>query len=157
MKTRIKAIYIKNLKMSEQKVASQVAHAVRSFGVNDSREECTIIVLKVSAKKFKELTEFHDCYIQKDLGKTEVEAGTQTAAAWIEVNDQTLVNYHNQGWNDESAKEPRYIDYEECLTGMEKVAYKTGRADYKVGDDIPSLDNQTEEEIIKKIKEQEVK
>jgi hypothetical protein len=44
-----------------------------------------IIVLKVSDKKFDELTSQNDCYIQTDKGMTEVESGTQTAAAWIEI------------------------------------------------------------------------
>ena len=81
-KNRIKVIYRKNLKMSEGKVAAQVAHAVKNLGT--SHVECDIIVLKVSDKKFEELTKEHDCYIQHDLGKTEVDKGTATAAAWFE-------------------------------------------------------------------------
>jgi len=80
---KIKAIYKKNLKMLECKVASQIAHAVKNLG--ETPTDCDIIVLKVSDKKFKELTEEHkDCYIQVDKGLTVVESGTATAAAWIE-------------------------------------------------------------------------
>ena len=79
---RIKAIYKKNLKMSEGKVAAQIAHAVKNLGITPI--DCDIIVLKVSDKKFDELTSQNDCYIQTDKGMTEVEYGTQTAAAWIE-------------------------------------------------------------------------
>jgi len=83
---KIKAIYKKNLKMPEGKVASQIAHAVKNLG--ETPADCDIIVLKVSDKKFKELTEEHpDCYIQKDKGLTVVESGTATAAAWIDSQD----------------------------------------------------------------------
>jgi len=80
---RIKAIYRKNLKMNEGKVASQVAHAVKNLGITPTDSD--IIVLRVSDKKFSELTEEHDCYVQVDKGLTVVEAGTPTAAAWIET------------------------------------------------------------------------
>ena len=79
---RIKAIYIKNLKMSEGKVAAQVAHAVKNLGLTPVDSD--IIVLAVSRKKFGELIEENDCYVQTDKGLTEVEQGTQTSAAWIE-------------------------------------------------------------------------
>ena len=68
--------------MSEGKVAAQVAHAVKNLGVTPIDSD--IIVLAVSRKKFSELITENDCYVQTDKGITEVEEGTQTAAAWIE-------------------------------------------------------------------------
>lgn len=80
---RIKVIYRRNLKMSEGKVAAQVAHAVKNLG--PTAQDCSIIVLKVSDKKFEELlAEHEDAYVQVDTGRTEVEPNTPTAAAWVE-------------------------------------------------------------------------
>jgi peptidyl-tRNA hydrolase len=79
---KIKAIYRKNLKMSEGKVAAQISHAVKNLGLTP--RDCDIIVLKVSDKKFEELIAENECYVQIDKGLTEIEAGTKTAAAWIQ-------------------------------------------------------------------------
>jgi peptidyl-tRNA hydrolase len=80
---RIKAIYRKNLKMPEGKVASQVAHAVKNLGITP--KDSIIVVLAVSDKKFDELTIGNlGCYVQVDMGLTCVESGTKTAAAWVE-------------------------------------------------------------------------
>lgn len=81
---KIKAIYRKNLKMPEGKVAAQIAHAVKNLGITPT--DCDIVVLRVSDKKFDELTTNNDkCYIQIDKGLTIVEPNTPTAAAWIET------------------------------------------------------------------------
>tara|TARA_B110000285_G_C14911566_1_gene508197 strand:+ start:294 stop:539 length:246 start_codon:yes stop_codon:yes gene_type:complete len=68
--------------MSEGKVAAQIAHAVKNLGITPT--DCDIVVLGVSKKKFGELIIENDCYVQVDKGLTEIEEGTQTAAAWIE-------------------------------------------------------------------------
>lgn len=78
----VKAIYRRNLKMTEGKVASQVAHAV--VGLSLAFKPSKIIVLKVTDKKFGELAEQNDCYLQEDGGFTEVNKGEVTAAAWVE-------------------------------------------------------------------------
>lgn len=71
--------------MSEGKIASQIAHAVKNLG--ETPKDCDIVVLGVSTNKFNELISQHDCYVQIDKGLTEVEKGTKTAAAWIENRD----------------------------------------------------------------------
>jgi len=78
---QIKVIYRKNLKMSEGKMAAQVAHAVKNLGITP--KDCDIIVLKVSDKKFEEYLQKESGYIQHDKGLTEVEPNTPTAFAWI--------------------------------------------------------------------------
>ena len=88
---RIKVIYRKNLKMSEGKVAAQVSHAIIGLDkiiLEKITIDCTIVVLKVSDRKFFELIDIisknKTCYIHCDWGLTEVKEGEPTAAAWIE-------------------------------------------------------------------------
>ena len=90
---RIKCYYNKNLKMSPEKLAAQVGHVVLkiadNYGVDNPYKENTIVVLKASATKFKEyqqtLTEEgYPVFVQKDLGLTEVDAGTETVFGYVE-------------------------------------------------------------------------
>lgn len=78
---KIKVIYRKNLKMSPGKLAAQTIHA--AMGLANPRPDI-VVVLGVSCKKFWELVDEKDCYIHRDLGLTEVEAGEVTAAAWVD-------------------------------------------------------------------------
>lgn len=87
---RIKIYYRKNLKMSEGKVASQVAHVAKELGRLEYSiaSEDVIIVLGVSDTKYKELslnyqTETFDWYEQVDKGITEVLEDTPTAFGYI--------------------------------------------------------------------------
>jgi peptidyl-tRNA hydrolase len=86
---KIKVIYRKNLKMSTGKIAAQVAHAVMGLEIID--HGCTIVVLKVSDKKFFDtIKDFQQnqkdipFYIHRDFGLTEVAPSTETCFAWIE-------------------------------------------------------------------------
>lgn len=81
----IKVAYRKNLKLTEGKLASQVAHAVKNLGLTPI--DCNIIVLKYSDKKFfeivKDIVFYKKYYIQKDKGLTQVQPNTITCCAWI--------------------------------------------------------------------------
>ena len=58
-----------------------------------------------------------------------------------------LIDIYMQGWNDElDLKTPKKFE-----TSIEERAYRIGRADALVGDEVTSNDYQTEEEILKKI------
>lgn len=90
---KIKCYYRRNLKMSPEKLSAQVGHVCKELGrmVPSSEESDVIIVLKASDAKFElykqECAEgLHgECwYLQKDLGFTEVDAGTETVIGWIE-------------------------------------------------------------------------
>lgn len=87
---RIKCYYRKNLKMSPEKLAAQVSHVciglIDYYG-NDPHN--TVVVLKASDKKFKELRESFDekgyfVFTQIDDGRTEVETGTETVFGYVE-------------------------------------------------------------------------
>jgi peptidyl-tRNA hydrolase len=68
--------------MTNNKIASQVAHAIIGLGVTDLL--CTIIVLGVSDTKFNWHHLNFDCYVHEDLGYTEVLPGTKTCLAYYE-------------------------------------------------------------------------
>lgn len=87
----IKIIYRKNLKMSDGKLAAQVGHVAANLSLISGKKPSKIIVLKVSDKKFDEISMdkkiSNDSYMQIDGGFTEVDEGTETAFGWIEVGE----------------------------------------------------------------------
>jgi len=87
---KFKIYYNKNLKMSEGKLAAQVAHVSKELGrmTESIPQEDVIVVLGLSATKFKETLDKlggHKYYwYQKDNGLTEVPEGTVTACGFVE-------------------------------------------------------------------------
>lgn len=89
---RFKIYFRKNLKMSPQKIAAQVAHVAKELGrkrPDSIPQEDSIIVLTASDNKFNEIKQsISDSnivyWLQIDNGLTEVPAGTETCFGYIE-------------------------------------------------------------------------
>ena len=87
---KFKIYYNKNLKMSEGKLAAQVAHVSKELGrmTQSNPREDVIIVLGLSATKFKatidNLVDYQYSWFQQDNGLTEVPAGTITTCGFVE-------------------------------------------------------------------------
>jgi len=64
------------------------------------------------------------------------------------LSDKNILKHYNMGWNDcaNNKKERKFKDK------LFQNAYYIGWNDYIVGDDVKSVDNQTEEQILKRIK-----
>lgn len=65
-------------------------------------------------------------------------------------SDKDLLKFYNLGWHecfDNNQKKENYFTHK-----MLYMAYLTGWNDYIIGDDVSSVDYQTEEEILIKIK-----
>lgn len=77
----LKIIYRKNLKMSPGKLAAQACHAaLKMRPITYS----SVIVLGYNDRKFWELVEAKKATTVQDAGRTEVEPGTVTVAAFYE-------------------------------------------------------------------------
>ena len=94
---KIKCLYRKNLKLSDQKLAAQTGHVVGNIIQRAIRrlqminKDTTIVVLKASDKKFEEKRQELEqsnppiiYYLQVDRGFTEIPEGTETVIGWIE-------------------------------------------------------------------------
>lgn len=65
------------------------------------------------------------------------------------IDDILLLKFYVLGWNESSEnKQPKKIN-----TPILQKAYNLGYYNYIAGDDVKSIDLQTDEEIVKKIKE----
>ena len=65
------------------------------------------------------------------------------------MKDNEIIKLYLEGWHDEAdGIKPK--DW--FKNDLSKKAYMVGRADYLIGDDVSSSDLQTEEEIVKRIK-----
>lgn len=89
---KIKVIYRTNLKMSANKLAAQVGHAVLGLSIKGTSN--AIIVLGMSNKKYRETREHLEetninYYEVIDSGKTEVPPNTNTCLAFIEKAQKT--------------------------------------------------------------------
>lgn len=62
--------------------------------------------------------------------------------------DKTLLILHKLGWDDESNSKPK----REYKKAIHQKAYDYGRIDYEPEDILPSIDNQTDKQILKSIK-----
>lgn len=98
---KIVCYYNRNLKMSSEKLASQIGHVCKKVGwlqeatlIGALDDYDTIVVLGLRQNKFKEKLEeikstvnHNYISIQTDLGLTEVDAGTITAFGYIKDED----------------------------------------------------------------------
>jgi peptidyl-tRNA hydrolase len=87
----VKCFYVKNLKMSPEKLAAQVAHAVTRLELPCPPN--IVIVLSASKTKFRNVSRELDdqgipYYIHKDLGLTELPRDTETVLAYLETATQ---------------------------------------------------------------------
>jgi len=94
---KIKIYYRKNLKLSPAKLASACSHCANQLGYmlaqlgeyNDP-QDCTIVVLMASDKKFneikKEIQSYEDVlsHLHVDKGLTEVSPDTEICFGWVE-------------------------------------------------------------------------
>lgn len=81
MKT-IKCYYRRNLKMSSEKLAAQVGHVTANLSINRAPER--IVVLQISDVQFEEMKKTPRCYVQVDMGLTQLKAGTETVVGFWE-------------------------------------------------------------------------
>ena len=88
MKTRLKILYRKNLKMSPGKLAAQCVHA--ATGIGHDWYSMPVVVLSASDSKFQkaisdlEEKKHFSFFVVTDAGQTELAKGTKTCLAFYE-------------------------------------------------------------------------
>jgi len=99
---------------------------------DDAKEQCRDIANQLGDVKFKDKMWF----VIRHFNKLE------------KAEDLNLLRLHGIGWDEEMLSKPTKT----LENPLEQRAYDMGRLDYKVGDDVPSADCQTPEQIIKYIR-----
>ena len=66
------------------------------------------------------------------------------------ITDEQILKAYIQGWRDSSDNVTNLEEY----NGILQTAYRKGWVDYIAGDDVSSVDEQTDEEILKNIHRQ---
>lgn len=66
----------------------------------------------------------------------------------MNAKDERLIQVYMYGWNDCGDNE----DNSKIYKGIEQKAYNLGYLDFKIGDDVPSNDERSENEILREIK-----
>ena len=105
--------------MTPGKLSAQVAHAVKNLGTTP--QDCSIVVLEASDKKFEEHIKAHPhCYVQIDQGRTEVEPGTRTTVAWIEDAPKIKYRMHRGGLSESMETVTEVSSMKELICVVEK-------------------------------------
>lgn len=62
--------------------------------------------------------------------------------------DKKLLKHYRSGWNDCANNKPP----KKFMDSLVRTAYRNGRIDFEIGDDVRKVDYQSDHEILKQIK-----